>query len=265
MKTISFTLLAISATVIVANPGTEKESSGINLRGSASSVQDFQTYIKAQYLDAKNHEFLEDAAEASPGTTCRREGSGCHIYDTVRPCCSGVCNRAKSFTPFGYCASAAAVEKVDKLVDTTEPHQKEEVTVASRIDAQKFLEETEKASLGTNYCRGGGSPCYTYNSHFCCSGVCNRAQSGSPFGYCASTAAVENVNELMDEVDKTRMVAPSTDIVEDQEFLEDTEENLFSPPKCSESGIACYTFGNNACCSGVCKNPPDGSFYGHCA
>ena len=183
MKTISFTLLAISATVIVANPGTEKESSGINLRGSASSVQDFQTYIKAQYLDAKNHEFLEDAAEASPGTTCRREGSGCHIYDTVRPCCSGVCNRAKSFTPFGYCASAAAVEKVDKLVDTTESEAKEKVTIASRIDAQKFLEEAEEFPHGPQ-CLEKGSVCGTVGFNLCCSRLCLRPPEGGYWGTC---------------------------------------------------------------------------------
>ena len=317
MKTISFTLLALSVTIIAANPGTDKESSGINLRGSASSVQDFQSYVKTQYSDdyfkpadvspspivgydpnpaylppspddsVKNvvdptkskvvdrgskaglidaQKFLEEAEEASLGTNyCRGGGSPCYTYNS-HFCCSGVCNRAQSGSPFGYCMSTVAGENLDALVDTTESEAKEEVTIASMIDAQKFLEEAEEASLGTNYCRGGGSPCYTYNSHFCCSGVCNRAQSGSPFGYCMSTVAGENLDALVDTTEsEAKEEVTIASMIDAQKFLEEAEEASLGSNYCRGNDSACYTYNSHFCCSGVCIRHQSGSPFGYCA
>ena len=199
----------------------------------------------------------------------------------MRPCCSGVCNRANSFTLFGFCASAAAVENVDELIDTTESDAKDKVDKAGMVDAQKFLEESEEASAGTTYCRGNDSACYTYNSHFCCSGVCIRHQSGSPFGYCAPGAAVENAEEFMDTIkskaeagsatanssnnlkylEETQAATLSKAIVEDQQFLEDTEEEGTT---CRASGTPCYRYDTiRPCCSGICNL--SGYQFGRCA
>ena len=173
MKIISITLLAISATVTVANPETDNESSGLNLRGAASFVQNFQNNVEAnvnELIDITNSgekmevdqagvvdakKFLWETKDASINTgQCRVNGSRCHVSND---CCSGICKHSRNSVILGTCEPSTAI-----------------------VEDQEVLANTEEDSADTT-CKPRYAPCYRYD-YDCCIGTCQLF--GDQFGRC---------------------------------------------------------------------------------
>ena len=217
MRTISITLLTVCANGIAADhAGIDREGSGsgLNLRGSSTSIQDFQKYVKAQYWDddwltpspltpyptpspviaIENVDELVDTTKSDAETGGENAGEGSQLENEVDTfelaeenagfCATAglLCTGNNSCCPGLTCVQGRNLKRCEYAENTFD--QEKVINHQDFARNQEFLEGTEEASSDTIFCAGGGADCYTHASYLCCSGICNRYYPGSNLGRC---------------------------------------------------------------------------------